>query len=81
MLLQCPVHMFCKYLERCVNSRLERGNDSRCRFGITERYRKAGKRLRLRHLSPECQKMITTAGKLVVIEVAEDDPHYTVASI
>jgi SulP family sulfate permease len=48
---------------------------------ITERYRKAGKRLRLRHLSPECQKMITTAGKLVVIEVAEDDPHYSVASI
>ena len=48
---------------------------------ITERYRKAGKRLRLRHLSPECQKMITTAGRLVEIEVAEDDPHYTVARI
>ena len=46
---------------------------------ITERYRKAGKRLRLRHLSPECQKMITTAGNLVVVEVAEDDPHYSVA--
>jgi len=48
---------------------------------ITERYRKAGKRLRLRHLSPECQKLITTAGKLVVVEVAEDDPHYSVARI
>ena len=48
---------------------------------ITERYRKAGKRLRLRHLSPECQKMITTAGSLIEIEVAEDDPHYTVARI
>ena len=48
---------------------------------LTERYRKAGKRLRLRHLSPECQKMITTAGRLVTIEVAEDDPHYTVARI
>ena len=48
---------------------------------ITERYRKAGKRLRLRHLSPECQKMITTAGRLVEIEVAEDDPHYLVARI
>jgi len=48
---------------------------------ITERYRKAGKRLRLRHLSPECQKMITSAGKLVVVEVAEDDPHYSVARI
>lgn len=48
---------------------------------ITERYRKAGKRLRLRHLSPECQKMITTAGTLVVVEVAEDDPHYSVTHI
>jgi SulP family sulfate permease len=48
---------------------------------ITERYRKAGKRLRLRHLSAECQKMITSAGRLVVVEVAEDDPHYSVARI
>jgi SulP family sulfate permease len=48
---------------------------------VTERYRKAGKRLRLRHLSPECQKMITSAGRLVVVEVAEDDPHYSVARI
>ncbi|MGI9291361.1 MAG: SulP family inorganic anion transporter, partial [Gammaproteobacteria bacterium] len=48
---------------------------------ITERYRKAGKRLRLRHLSPECQKKITTAGRLVVVEVADDDPHYTIAKI
>jgi SulP family sulfate permease len=48
---------------------------------ITERYRKAGKRLRLRHLSPECQKKITSAGRLVVVEVAEDDPHYSMAKI
>lgn len=48
---------------------------------LTERYRKAGKRLRLRHLSPECQKLITTAGKLVQVEVAEDDPHYNVARL
>lgn len=48
---------------------------------LTERYKKAGKRVRLRHLSPECQKMITTAGSLVEVEVAEDDPHYTVARL
>ncbi len=48
---------------------------------LTERYRKAGKRLRLRHLSPECRKLITTAGKLVEIEEAEDDPHYSVARL
>ena len=43
---------------------------------LTERYKKAGKRIRLRHLSPECASLIDTAGKLVVVEVAEDDPHY-----
>ncbi len=48
---------------------------------ITERYRKAGKTLRLRHLSPECRKMIHTAGNLVVVEVAEDDPHYHVVDM
>ena len=48
---------------------------------LTERYRKAGKRLRLRHLSPECQKLITTAGPLVKVEVADDDPHYNVAKL
>jgi len=48
---------------------------------ITERYRKAGKKLRLRHLSTECQKMITAAGTLVEIEVTDDDPHYSVARI
>jgi len=46
---------------------------------LTERYKKSGKRLRLRHLAVECQKMITAADGLVEVEVAEDDPHYTVA--
>ena len=48
---------------------------------ITERYKNAGKTLRMRHLSTECQKLITAAGSLVEIEVAADDPHYSVASI
>ncbi len=48
---------------------------------ITERYRSAGKTLRLRHMSKECQKMIAAAGVLVVIEMAEDDPHYQLALI
>ncbi|MFT4638592.1 MAG: SulP family sulfate permease [Verrucomicrobiales bacterium] len=48
---------------------------------LTERYKKAGKRVRLRHLSPECQKMLTTAGSLVEVEVAKDDPHYTIARL
>ncbi len=48
---------------------------------LTERYRKAGKRVRLRHLSPECQKMLTTAEPLIEIEVADDDPHYSIARL
>jgi len=48
---------------------------------LTERYKKAGKRVRLRHLSPECAKLLEKAGSLVVIEVAEDDPHYRVARV
>ena len=48
---------------------------------LTDRYKKAGKRVRLRHLSTECQKLFHTAGPLIEVEVAEDDPHYTVARI
>ncbi|WFB36420.1 SulP family inorganic anion transporter [Kiritimatiellota bacterium B12222] len=48
---------------------------------LTERYNKAGKRVRLRHLSPECAKLLDDAGSLVEIEVAEDDPHYTIVRV
>lgn len=49
--------------------------------GVTERYKKAGKRVRLRHLSPACAKLIDSASPLVEVEVAEDDPHYVPARI
>jgi SulP family sulfate permease len=49
--------------------------------GVSERFRAAGKRLRLRHLSPECRKMLESAGSLVEFEVMEDDPRYTVARL
>lgn len=48
---------------------------------LTERYRQAGKKLRLRHLSPDCRRMLDRADKLIDIEVAEDDPEYLVARI
>lgn len=48
---------------------------------LTERYRKAGKRLRLRHLSRDCARMINRADALINIEMAEDDPDYLVARI
>jgi SulP family sulfate permease len=48
---------------------------------LTERYKKAGKRVRLRHLSPECAGLLKTAGPLVEVEVAKDDPHYNITRI
>ncbi|MFC4994403.1 SulP family inorganic anion transporter [Rubritalea tangerina] len=48
---------------------------------MSERYRKAGKNLRLRHLSADCRRMIERAGTLVDIEILPDDPDYTVARL
>ncbi|MDG2124082.1 MAG: SulP family inorganic anion transporter, partial [Verrucomicrobiales bacterium] len=48
---------------------------------VSLRFRAAGKRLRIRHLSPECLKMMEAAGSLVEAEVMEDDPKYTVARL
>ena len=48
---------------------------------ITERYKSAGKRVRLRHLSPACAKMIDRSSPLVEVEVADDDPHDVPANL
>lgn len=48
---------------------------------LAGRYRKIGKTLELRHLSPDCRKMLERAGSLVQVQVAEDDPIYLVARI
>jgi len=48
---------------------------------LAERYRKLGKTLHLRHLSPDCRDMLQQAGTLVDIEVMDDDPHYSVARV
>ncbi|MHB1074903.1 SulP family inorganic anion transporter [Thiobacillus sp.] len=45
---------------------------------LAERYRKAGKRLHLRHLSPDCLELLTKAKDMVEIDVRED-PHYHIA--
>lgn len=46
--------------------------------GITEKYKQAGKKLTLRHLSQDCKRMLKTAGPFCAYE--EDDPTYKVAS-
>ena len=45
---------------------------------LAERYVKAGKELSLRHLSPECHKLLNKAGSLVEVNMIED-PNYKVA--
>ncbi len=45
---------------------------------LAERYLKAGKKLHLRHLSPECRNLLEKAGDLVEVNVIED-PRYFVA--
>ena len=47
--------------------------------GLAEKYAAAGKRLHLRHLSPECRRLLDRAGDLVEVNVSED-PHYHVAT-
>lgn len=48
---------------------------------ITERYKSAGKRVRLRHLSPACAEMIDCASEFVTVEIADDDPQYLPANL
>ncbi|MDH5613360.1 MAG: STAS domain-containing protein, partial [Gammaproteobacteria bacterium] len=45
---------------------------------LAEKYIKAGKKLHLRHLSPECTELLTKAGDLVEVNMMED-PKYHVA--
>jgi len=45
---------------------------------LAEKYIKAGKKLHLRHLSPECRLLLTKAGDLVEVNMMED-PKYHVA--
>ncbi|MCK5614543.1 hypothetical protein KAR91_72430 [Candidatus Pacearchaeota archaeon] len=46
---------------------------------ITERYKTLGKKLRLRHLSPDCRLLLKKADDLIETNVLED-PDYHVAS-
>lgn len=46
---------------------------------LTERYAKIGKKVRLRHLSPDCRRLLSRAGNMVEVNV-DEDPTYAVAS-
>jgi SulP family sulfate permease len=45
---------------------------------LASKYEAAGKRLHLRHLSPDCQRLLEKAGTLVEVSILED-PDYEVA--
>ncbi len=45
---------------------------------ITERYQKVGKRIHLKHLSPDCQKLLKNAEEIIEVNVLED-PTYKLA--
>ena len=46
---------------------------------LTERYAKHGKTVRLRHLSPDCQRLLGKAANMIEVNILED-PHYSVVT-
>ena len=42
---------------------------------ITERYQKVGKKVHLKHLSPDCRKLLQNAEEIIEVNVLED-PNY-----
>jgi len=59
------------------NARVMDSSGAEAIDGLTEKYKKAGKKLILRHLSEDCKRMLKTAGPFCSYE--EDDPTYKVA--
>ncbi|MBC8208986.1 MAG: SulP family inorganic anion transporter [Desulfobulbaceae bacterium] len=47
---------------------------------ITERYRKAGKKIHLKHLSPDCRKILKNAEEIIVVNVMEDPTYKLVVN-
>jgi len=62
----------------CAGSRIADHSAIEAIDNLAERYKQAGKRLHLTHLSPECVQLLTTAADLVEVNFSED-PNYHVA--
>jgi len=60
------------------NARVMDSSGAEAIDGLTEKYKKLGKKLTLRHLSEDCKNMLKTAGPFCAYE--EDDPTYKVAA-
>ncbi|MFT7533595.1 MAG: SulP family sulfate permease, partial [Gammaproteobacteria bacterium] len=57
-----------------ANSRIVDQSALQAIEAVAAKYRRAGKRLQLRHLTHDCHKLLTTAGQLMVD--LDDDPDY-----
>jgi len=62
----------------CAMSRLADHSAIEAIDNLADSYKKVGKNLHLKHLSPECKKLLTTAADLVEVNIKED-PNYHVA--
>lgn len=60
------------------NARVMDSSGAEAIDALTEKYKKAGKKLTLRHLSKDCKRLLKSAGPFCTYE--EDDPTYKVAS-
>jgi SulP family sulfate permease len=60
------------------NARVMDSSGAEAIDGLTEKYKRAGKKLTLRHLSEDCKRLLKTAGPFCTYE--EDDPTYKVAA-
>jgi len=65
----------CENMRVCDLSGIEALN------AIANKYKKAEKHLKLRHLSPDCRRILQKAGTIVEVEILPDDPTYTVANL
>ena len=45
---------------------------------LTERYHKLGKKVHLKHLSPDCQKLLKNAEEIIDVNVLEDPTYHLV---
>jgi len=61
-----------------ANSRVADHSAIEALDALAEKYRSAGKQLKLRHLSSECRQLLEKAGDLVEVNIQED-PSYRVA--
>lgn len=46
---------------------------------LTQRYSRVGKRVRLRHLSPDCRRLLDNASAMIEVNI-DEDPHYAVVT-